>query len=82
MNYFKIQIAFVNYEGKDTIATKGIECLPEETESVKQETIDDLISLCFEANLNNPIDYTVSITELTEEEYNNMYPPITYDYQE
>ena len=79
MNYFKIQIAFVNYEGKDTTATKSI---AEEAESVKQQTVDDLIGLCFEANLNNPIDYTVSIIQLTEEEYNNMYPPITYDYQE
>jgi hypothetical protein len=75
MNYFRVDIIFINYEGKNTLVRKG-------NKSAKDSLVQELTELAIVSNLNNPLDNsTTDVIDMTEDEYLLMFPLIIYDEQ-
>jgi hypothetical protein len=82
MNYFRVDIIFINYEGKNTLVRKGNKAESIDLESAKDSLVQELTELAIVSNLNNPLDNsTTDVIDMTEEEYLLMFPLIIYDEQ-
>jgi hypothetical protein len=82
MNYFRVDITFINYEGKNTLVRKGNKAESIDLESAKDSLVQELTELAIVSNLNNPLDNsTTDVIDMTEEEYLLMFPLIIYDEQ-
>jgi hypothetical protein len=82
MNYFRVDIIFINYEGKNTLVRKGNKAESIDLESAKDSLVQELTELAIVSNLNNPLDNsTTDVIDMTEDEYLLMFPLIIYDEQ-
>ena len=82
MNYFRVDITFINYEGKNTLVRKGNKAESIDLESAKDSLVQELTELAIVSNLNNPLDNsTTDVIDMTEDEYLLMFPLIIYDEQ-
>jgi hypothetical protein len=82
MNYFRVDITFINYEGKNTLVRKGNKAESIDLESAKDSLVQELTELAIVSNLNNQLDNsTTDVIDMTEEEYLLMFPLIIYDEQ-
>jgi hypothetical protein len=82
MNYFRVDITFINYEGKNTLVRKGNKAESIDLESAKDSLVQELTELAIVSNLNNPLDNsTTDVIDMTEEEYLLMFTLIIYDEQ-
>jgi hypothetical protein len=82
MNYFRVDITFINYEGKNTLVRKGNKAESIDLESAKDSLVQELTEIAIVSNLNNPLDNsTTDVIDMTEDEYLLMFPLIIYDEQ-
>ena len=82
MNYFRVDIIFINYEGKNTLVRKGNKAESIDLESAKDSLVQELTEIAIVSNLNNPLDNsTTDVIDMTEDEYLLMFPLIIYDEQ-
>lgn len=82
MNYFRVDITFINYEGKNTLVRKGNKAESIDLVSAKDSLVQELTELAIVSNLNNSLTNAITdVIDMTEEEYLLMFPLIIYDEQ-